>query len=195
MSERGLLVVLSAPSGCGKSTIVHELIKRRGNLRFSVSATTRAPREGERDGVDYFFVSRDKFRDMLEHDAFLEHAQYVDNCYGTPREPVERQLAEGYDVLLDIETQGAFQVKEKCSDALMIFLLPPSFEELEKRLVERGKDSPEVIKNRLAVAKRECDRAGQYDYRILNDDVERAVREFDEILNIEREKINNKRCD
>ena len=195
MSERGILVVLSAPSGCGKSTIVHELIKRRKNLRFSVSATTRAPREGERDGVDYYFVTREKFRDMLEHDAFLEHAQYVDNCYGTPREPVERQLAEGYDVLLDIETQGAFQVKEKCPDALMIFLLPPSFEELEKRLVERGKDSAEVIKNRLAVAKRECDRAGRYDYRILNDDVERAVREFDEILNIEREKINNKRCD
>ena len=195
MSERGLLVVLSAPSGCGKSTIVHELIKRRKNLRFSVSATTRAPREGERDGVDYYFVTREKFRDMLNRDAFLEHAQYVDNCYGTPREPVERQLAEGYDVLLDIETQGAFQVKEKCPDALMIFLLPPSFEELEKRLVERGKDSAEVIKNRLAVAKRECDRAGRYDYRILNDDVERAVREFDEILNIEREKINNKRCD
>ena len=195
MSERGLLIVLSAPSGCGKSTIVRELIKRRSNLRFSVSATTRAPREGERDGVDYYFVTREKFRDMLAHDAFLEHAQYVDNCYGTPREPVERQLAEGCDVLLDIETQGAFQVKEKCPEALMIFLLPPSFEELEKRLRERGKDSAEVIKNRLAVARRECSRAERYDYRIMNDDVERAVREFDEILNIEREKINNKRCD
>lgn len=195
MSERGLLIVLSAPSGCGKSTIVRELIKRRSNLRFSVSATTRAPREGEQDGVDYYFVTREKFRDMLAHDAFLEHAQYVDNCYGTPREPVERQLAEGCDVLLDIETQGAFQVKEKCPEALMIFLLPPSFEELEKRLRERGKDSAEVIKNRLEVARRECSRAESYDYRIMNDDVERAVREFDEILNIESEKINNKRCD
>ncbi len=190
MSERGLLIVLSAPSGCGKSTIVSGLLKKRGRLKFSVSATTRAPREGEIDGRDYFFVSREKFAEMVEKGEFLEHAQYVENRYGTPRGPVERELEAGNDVLLDIEIQGAFQVRAQRPDALMVFLLPPSFEELEKRLVLRGKDSPEVIKRRLEVARRECLEAEKYDYRIVNDDVERAVSEFNSIIEAERRKIN-----
>ncbi len=190
MSERGLLIVLSAPSGCGKSTIVQGLLERREGLKFSVSATTRAPREGEVDGRDYFFISHEKFAEMVENGEFLEHARYVENRYGTPRAPVERELAAGNDVLLDIEVQGALQVREQCPDALMVFLLPPSFEELEKRLILRGKDSPEVIKRRLEVARRECLEAEKYDYRIVNDEIERAVSEFDGVIEKERRKIN-----
>lgn len=190
MKNKGLLIVLSAPSGCGKSTIVKRLLEERDNIRFSVSATTRAPREGEVDGVDYYFIDRETFADMVEKGEFLEYAEYVDNCYGTPRAPVERELEAGNDVLLDIETQGAFHVREACPDALMIFLLPPSFEELERRLVLRGKDSIEVIRHRLEVARRECEKADQYDYRIVNDEVERAVQEFLSILDRERMKNN-----
>lgn len=190
MSERGLLIVLSAPSGCGKSTVVSALMQRRDKLKFSVSATTRAPRAGEVDGRDYFFVSHEKFAEMVEKGEFLEHAQYVENRYGTPRASVERELDAGNDVLLDIEIQGAFQVRAQRPDALMVFLLPPSFEELEKRLILRGKDSPEVIRRRLEVARRECLEAEKYDYRIVNDDVERAVNEFSDIIEAERRKIN-----
>ncbi len=190
MSERGILIVLSAPSGCGKSTIVSGLLQKRDKLKFSVSATTRAPREGEVDGKDYFFVSHEKFAEMVENGEFLEHAQYVENRYGTPRGPVERELEAGNDVLLDIEIQGAFQVRAQRPDALMVFLLPPSFEELEKRLILRGKDSPEIIRRRLEVARRECLEAEKYDYRIVNDDVERAVSEFNNIIEAERRKIN-----
>lgn len=190
MSERGLLIVLSAPSGCGKSTIVGGLLEKRDKLKFSVSATTRAPREGEVDGRDYFFVSHEKFAEMVENGEFLEHARYVENCYGTPRGPVERELDAGNDVLLDIEIQGAFQVRAQRPDALMVFLLPPSFEELERRLVLRGKDSPEVIRRRLEVARRECLEAEKYDYRIVNDEAPRAVSEFNAIIEAERRKIN-----
>lgn len=190
MSERGILIVLSAPSGCGKSTIVSGLLQKRDKLKFSVSATTRAPREGEVDGKDYFFVSHEKFAEMVEKGEFLEHAQYVENRYGTPRAPVGRELDAGNDVLLDIEIQGAFQVRAQRPDALTVFLLPPSFEELEKRLILRGKDSPEVIRRRLEVARRECLEAEKYDYRIANDDVERAVNEFNNIIEAERRKIN-----
>lgn len=190
MRERGILIVLSAPSGCGKSTIVNGLLKKRDRLKFSVSATTRSPREGEVDGRDYFFVSHEKFAEMVENGEFLEHAQYVENRYGTPRGPVERELEAGNDVMLDIETQGAFQVRKQRPDALMVFLLPPSFEELERRLVLRGKDSAEDIKRRLEVARSECLEADKYDYRIVNDVVTRVVEEFDSIIESERRKIN-----
>lgn len=182
MKNEGLLIILSAPSGAGKSTVVQALMRKKENLRFSVSATTRKPRIGEIDGKDYFFVTKEKFEEMIAQEEFLEYASYVDNYYGTPHKALHEQLAQGYDVILDIETQGAFQVKQKCPDALMVFLMPPSFEELERRLVGRGKDSPEVIKNRLKVAEYECSLAGKYDYVIVNDDVERAAQEFLEII-------------
>lgn len=191
MSEKGLLIVLSAPSGCGKSTVVKRLMELRDNIHFSVSATTRNPREGEVEGKDYFFISKERFREMIHNNEFLEHAEYVENCYGTPRAAVERELNAGNDVILDIETIGAFQVRDLCPEALMIFLLPPSFEELERRLVGRGKDDPEVIRERLVVARRECERAGEYDYRIVNDDVERVVAEFIKIIETERAKKNS----
>lgn len=182
MSEKGLLIVLSAPSGCGKSTVVHALMQRRQNVSFSVSATTRAPREGEVDGRDYFFVTRERFDEMVAAGEFLEYAVYVSNCYGTPRGAVEKQLADGRDVILDIDVQGAFQVRSAMPDAVLVFLLPPSYEELEKRLVLRGKDAPEVIAKRLEAARAECARAPEYDFRIVNDDVERAVTELESVI-------------
>lgn len=184
--SKGKLIVISAPSGCGKSTVVHALMELRPNLRFSISATTRKPRIGEVDGKDYFFVSREKFMEMVERDEFLEHAIYVDNCYGTPRKALDDMLEKGLDVILDIDVQGAFQIREKRPDALMVFLLPPSFEDLEKRLVSRGKDSMEVIRNRLVAAREECRMAEKFDYRIVNDDVNRAVSEFSSIIDKEK---------
>ncbi len=186
--NKGKLIVISAPSGCGKSTVVHALMERRPNLKFSISATTRKPREGEEDGKDYFFVSRERFMEMVAEDAFLEHAVYVENCYGTPRKALDDMLESGLDVMLDIDVQGAFQIREKRPDALMVFLMPPSFEELEKRLILRGKDSMEVIKNRLITAREECKVADKFDYIIVNDDVERAVSEFSSIIDKEKNK-------
>ena len=188
MAEQGLLIVLSAPSGCGKSTLTRRLLELRPGLRFSVSATTRAPREGETDGVDYYFIDKDTFRRMIDNDEFLEYAQYVDNSYGTPRAPVERETAAGNDVLLDIETNGALQVMRRCPEAVTVFLLPPAFEELERRLTTRGKDRPEVIARRLEEARRECLLADRYAYNIVNDDVERAAGEFITIIDKERAK-------
>ena len=182
MENRGVLVVVSAPSGTGKSTVLHALMQRRPNLRFSVSATTRSPRAGETEGVDYYFVSRDTFSRMVREDAFLEYAEYVENCYGTPRAPVEALLRQGCDVYLDIDVQGAMQVREKCPDALLIFLLPPSEAELERRLTGRGQDAPEVIRRRLDQAKRELSQKDGFQYQVVNDDLERAVREISDLI-------------
>ncbi|MBO5975675.1 MAG: guanylate kinase [Oscillospiraceae bacterium] len=184
--SKGKLIVISAPSGCGKSTVVHALMDARPNLKFSISATTRAPRIGEVDGKDYFFVSREKFMEMVAADEFLEHAIYVDNCYGTPRKALDEMLEKGMDVILDIDVQGAFQIREKRPDALMVFLMPPSFDDLEKRLIMRGKDSMEVIRNRLITAREECKVADKFDYIIVNDDLDRAVSEFSTIIDKEK---------
>ena len=156
MREKGILVIVSAPSGCGKSTVLRCLMQKRPKLHFSVSATTRQPRAGERDGVEYFFVTRERFMQMVEEDAFLEHAEFVGNHYGTPRAEVEQRLEDGYDVYLDIDVQGALQVRAKRPETLLIFILPPSMEELERRLISRGKDDMETIRRRLAEAAREC---------------------------------------
>ena len=184
--KQGILIIVSAPSGCGKSTVVHALMEKRKDLRFSVSATTRAPREGEVDGVDYFFVSREEFERMIAEDAFLEHAEYVGNCYGTPREAVERQLKDGYDVYLDIDVQGAMQVKRIRPQTLMVFLMPPSMEELERRLVMRGKNTPEEIRDRLAAAERECAVRDAFDHIVVNDVVERAVNEISDLIDLKK---------
>lgn len=138
--------------------------------------------EGEVDGVDYYFVERSEFQRMLENGEFLEHAEYVDNCYGTPRRSVDGLLEQGYDVLMDIDVQGAMQIRELCPDALLVFLMPPSFEELEKRLILRGKDSMDVIRDRLETARKECLAAEKFDYTIVNDDIQRAVDEFAAII-------------
>ena len=190
MTEKGVLITVSAPSGCGKSTVVHRLMELRSSLRFSISATTRKPREGEKDGVDYYFVSRKRFQEMIEADDFLEHAEYVGNCYGTPKGAVDRQLNDGKDVYLDIDVQGAMQVKEKRSDALLIFLMPPSLEELERRLVRRGTNTPEEIQDRLKAAEYEISCRDRFDFVVVNDEVERAVAEISGLIDAHKILIN-----
>lgn len=184
-TERGLLVVLSGPSGAGKSTVIAGLMRRRNDIRFSVSATTRAPRPGEQDGVDYFFRTHEQFARMIEADAFLEHAEYVGNHYGTPIAPVEESLNAGYHVLLDIEVQGAEQVLKKRPNAVSVFLCPPSLAELERRLRGRGTDSEEKIQGRMATARREYGRAKDYAYIVVNDDADTAAAELDAIITAE----------
>ncbi|MBR3083134.1 MAG: guanylate kinase [Oscillospiraceae bacterium] len=177
-----MLIVVSAPSGSGKSTILRRLLEMRENLRFSVSATTRAPRVGEEHGREYFFVSRPEFLEMVAADAFLEHAEFVENLYGTPRAAVEAQLEQGYDVYLDIDVQGASQVKAKRPETLTVFILPPSMEELERRLTGRGTDDAETIRRRLSQAERECAEQVHFDFVVVNDEVERAAAELSGII-------------
>ena len=190
MTEKGVLIIVSAPSGCGKSTILHRLMEKREKLCFSVSATTRAPRTGEVDGVDYFFITREKFEEMVENGEFLEHAEYVGNCYGTPKAAVDDKLNEGYDVYLDIEVQGAMQIKAQRPETLMIFVMPPSLEELERRLITRGTDSMDVIRGRLQQAQEEFKLQEQFDFTVVNDEVERAADEISEIIDAHKKEIN-----
>ena len=185
MKDKGKLFVISGPSGAGKSTVVFKAIEDRDDMCFSISVTTRKPRPGEVDGKEYFFVDLDKFRDMVANDEFLEHAVYVANSYGTPRAYVEKKLDEGMNVLLDIEVQGALQVHEKMPDAVMIFIIPPSMEELEKRLRSRGTDSERKIEARLIRAREEYEAATFYDYIIVNDDADKAAKEFSAIITAE----------
>ena len=181
-SNKGKLIVLSGPSGAGKSTVAFKAMEGRDDLCFSTSVTTRQPRPGEVDGREYFFIQPQEFIRMIDNDELLEHAQYVSNFYGTPRKYVEEMLESGKNVLLDIEVQGARQVMEKMPEAVMIFFVPPSLEELERRLVGRGTDSPEVIRSRLERARQEYKEADFYDYIIVNDDVDRAAAELSAII-------------
>ena len=187
-TKRGILIIVSAPSGCGKSTVIHRLMELRDDLRFSVSATTRKPREGEVDGVDYYFVSREEFDRMIDENAFLEHAEYVGNCYGTPKAAVDRMLDEGYNVYLDIDVQGAMQIKAIRPETLMIFLMPPSMEELYCRLTKRGTNSPEEVRSRMEAAEGECAMRDRFDYVVVNDEVDRAVEEISRLIDESKEK-------
>lgn len=182
--NHGLLIVLSGPSGCGKGTLVAELLKR-GDCAVSVSATTRQPREGEIDGTHYFFVTREEFEQRIAENRLLEHAEYCGNYYGTPREEVERLRAEGRHVILEIEVQGALQIKERCPDAVLVFTVPPSIDELRRRLHKRGTETEEVIERRIAQVARELPCANQYDYVILNDALEDAVDDFAAVIRAE----------
>jgi len=180
--QKGKTFIISGPSGVGKSTVLHELFKGRNDLYFSVSATTREPREGEVDGVHYHFITVPRFQELIEADALLEYAEYVGNFYGTPKKYVDRAMNEGRDVILDIEVQGALQVKAKRPETVRIFIAPPSWEELERRLSGRGTDSPEKVQKRLLRAKTELQTADVYDYFVINDSVENAVREINAIM-------------
>ena len=180
--ERGQLIVLSGPSGVGKSTVIAELFAQRSNIYFSVSYTTRQPRVGEQDGVNYNFVSREEFERMIADDELLEYAEYVDNYYGTSIKLIREKLDAGIDVLLDIEVQGAAKVRARCPDALFIFIIPPSFEELSRRLHRRNTDSEDVIAGRLAKARQEFREIPKYDYLVINDKVANAVHEIEAIL-------------
>ena len=182
MNEKGKLIVISGPSGAGKSTVVFKAIEGRDDICFSTSVTTRKPRPGETDGKEYFFVDLDRFKEMVENDELLEHAEYVANSYGTPRAYVEKKMEAGLNVLLDIEVQGARQVRDKMPDAVMIFVAPPSLEELERRLRGRGTDTERAIEARLIRAQQEFAEADFYDYLIINDDADKAARELNAII-------------
>ena len=183
--KKGKTVIISGPSGVGKSTVLSALLEKRSNVYFSVSATTRDPRPGELDGIHYHFMDVDSFRKWIAMDQFLEYAEYVGNFYGTPKRFVDEAMDQGKDVILDIEVQGAIQVTSKRPDAVRIFIAPPSWIELERRLTERGTDSKDKIQKRLLRAKVEFQTAHTYDYFVINDTVENAVKELDAIMTAE----------
>jgi len=188
----GKLIVISGPSGVGKSTVIKQVMDRMSNLHFSVSATTRPIRPGEVDGKNYFFVDREKFQSMIDKKELLEYAEYVGNYYGTPETPIDEALLRGEDILLDIEVQGALNVKKRRPDAVLIFMMAPSFAELEGRLSGRGDTAPEVVRNRLEHAKWEFSHAHNYDYLVVNDRVDNAVNEIISIITAEKCKMKTR---
>lgn len=190
--EKGQLIVLSGPSGVGKSTVIAELMGQRDNIYFSVSYTTRQPRVGEQDGVNYNFVDRTEFERMIAANELLEYAEYVNNYYGTSMKAIQDRLDAGIDVLLDIEVQGAAKVRARCPDALFIFIIPPSFEELDRRLHRRNTDSEDVIQGRLEKARVEFREIPNYDYLVINDKVSNAVHEIESILTAAECRVANR---
>lgn len=180
-NAHGRLFVISAPSGTGKGTIINEILKKRDKIVTSISATTREPREGEKDGEAYYFITKDTFCEMIEKGEFLEHAEFVGNYYGTPRSAILKNIESGIDTILEIDVQGAKQVKASMPEAVMIFIIPPSMDELERRLRSRGTDSEQSLTARLDRAKEELAESGLYEYNVVNDEIARAV---DEILAI-----------
>ena len=188
MNQQGILVVVSGFSGAGKGTLMKELLKRYDNYALSVSATTRQPREGEKDGEDYFFVSREYFQQMIEDGRLVEYAQYVNHYYGTPRDYVEKKMAEGKDVILEIEIQGALKVKKRFPDALLIFVTPPSAGELRRRLVGRGTETIEVINARLRRAAEEASGMEAYDYLLINDEIDACVEQMHQLITLQHSK-------
>jgi len=189
--KKGLLIVLSGPSGVGKGTVCKALLKKTNDLTYSVSATTREPRAGEVDGVNYFFKSREEFMQMIEEDRLLEYAEYVGNYYGTPCDFVEQKLTEGRDVILEIEVQGAMKVKEKFPNGIFIFLLPPSLDELKDRIRGRGTEQEHVIDSRMNVAVEEIALMENYDYAVVNDEIDLACKRIESIIIAEHCKIRS----
>lgn len=191
--QKGQLIVLSGPSGVGKSTVISELLSERTDIHFSVSFTTRAPRAGEENGVNYNFVDRAEFERMIANGELLEHAEYVGNYYGTSMKVIQDKLDQGVDVLLDIEVQGAAKVRARCPQAVLIFIIPPSFEELSRRLHGRQTDDEDVIEGRLRKAREEYQEIGNYDYLVVNDKVQDAAAEIGAILLAEDCRVRNRR--
>lgn len=186
MKHKGVLMVLSGFSGAGKGTLMKKLLETYDNYALSVSMTTRQPREGERDGIEYFFSTKEAFEQKIDEGGLIEYAQYCGNYYGTPKAYVDEQLANGKDVILEIEIQGALQIKEKFPEALLLFATPPSIEELERRLRGRGTESEDVIRKRLLRACEEAEGMDAYDFLVINDDLERCVEEIHSIVNAAR---------
>lgn len=182
MSEKGILTVISGFSGVGKGTIVKKLLAEHSNYAVSISATTREPRTGEENGREYFFLTKEQFESMIEDDGLIEYAKYVDNYYGTPRKYVEGKLSEGKDVILEIDAQGAMQIKKQYPDAVLIFIVPPTADVLRDRLKGRGTESEEKITERLKRAAKETEFIPHYEYVVINDDLDNAVLDVHEII-------------
>lgn len=182
MSNKGILYVISAPSGCGKGTILGEIMKSFDNIHFSVSATTRLPREGEQNGINYYFISREEFEAEIGCGGMLEYAEFCGNYYGTPRSKVFEKLDAGFDVILEIETVGAMKVKKAYPDAVLVFILPPNVETLRKRLIGRGTETIDVIERRVGEAANEIEKAYNYDFVIINDDLTDAVERLSNVM-------------
>ena len=191
MSDRGMLAVVSGFSGAGKGTLMKRLLEKYDCYALSVSATTRAPRDGEEHGREYFFHTKEEFEELILQYALIEYAKYVDNYYGTPKSYVEKQLEAGKDVILEIEIQGALKVKEKLPDTLLLFVTPPSAEELKRRLEGRGTETPEVIASRLRRASEEAKAMPLYDYILVNDDLETCVDQMHEIIQSQHNTVAN----
>lgn len=185
IEQKGILFILSGPSGVGKGTVRKALFEQDTHLRYSISMTTRNMRPGEQDGVDYFYKSKEEFERLIGQNKLLEYASYVDNYYGTPRDYVEETLEAGHDVFLEIEVQGALQVKENFPQGVFIFLIPPSLEELKNRIVGRGTETPELVKNRLNAARDEIEMMDAYDYVVVNDQLNHAVSRIQSIVQSE----------
>lgn len=188
MSHRGILTVVSGFSGAGKGTVMKELVKKP-DYKLSISATTRLPREGEADGREYFFLTREKFESMIEEGQFIEHAEYVGNYYGTPKKYVEEQLEAGYNVILEIEIQGALHVKKVFPDALLLFIVPPSAEILKERLINRGTEDVATVNKRMNRAVEEAQYMEQYDYLVVNDKLDDCVEAVHHIILSEKDKV------
>lgn len=186
--KKGMLFVVSAPSGCGKGTILAQILKDE-KFYYSVSATTRKPREGEKDGVNYHFLQNQEFEKLISENAFLEYAQYCDHCYGTLKAPIEENRNQGKHVILEIEVKGAMQIRQLCPDAKFIFIVPPSLEVLRQRLEARGTEDAETIDKRIRQAEEELHFLHQYDYRIVNDVLSEAIADFKSVVRAEELKI------
>ncbi len=191
MSDQGILAVVSGFSGAGKGTLMKELLRRYDNYALSVSATTRSPREGEVHGREYFFVTEEEFDRLIREDQLIEYARYVKHSYGTPKSYVMEQLRAGKDVILEIEIQGALKVKKQFPDTLLLFVSAPDVAELKRRLVGRGSESEEVIRERLARAKEEAEGMAGYDYLLINDDLDACVEEMHRIIQAQHARVSN----
>lgn len=193
MTDKGSLIVISGPSGSGKGTILNEFNQKYkdDHMIYSISATTRSPRQGEENGINYYFISNDEFEHKIADDGFLEYANYCNNYYGTPKKPVMDALNSGIDVMLEIETVGAMKVKKNYPDAILVFILPPSIEELRNRLTGRGTEDADVIETRLAAAEIELALANEYDYIIVNDSYEAAASKLNTVVLAQRLKTEN----
>lgn len=191
MKKKGLLLVICGPSGVGKGTVCKELLKRKPEIYLSISATTRQKREGEIDGINYYFINKKKFKEMIENDEFWEFAEVYDNLYGTPKKYVLEHINNGNDVLLEIDIKGALQVKEKYPEGIFIFILPPSMKELRKRIIGRGTDSKESIEKRLKCAFEEIDFIDKYDYYIINDELDKSIDKLISIIEAEKCRVKD----
>lgn len=188
--KQGLLIVISGPSGCGKNSIINELLKIRNNIWVSISCTSREPRGEEKNGINYYFLSKEEFESDIKNDEFLEYAEYSDNYYGTPKKYIKEHLDNGEDVILEIEIQGALKIKEKLDETVFIFIMPPTMNELKRRLINRKTDSLEKIEKRFKRAYEEINEIPKYNYVVVNDDLDKAVKKVDAILEAERCRVD-----